>query len=392
MAESQRYAWRSVLGDFTRLTFIPRLMEQHWQSRPDAAPSSQDYLEATFLVQRKRAAGDGARIQRLSWDQVGPQEPRLIYALHHGRPTDPAVFATINDTLLVAPASLRQAFVHPRDMLPPPAVAKPEPAPASSLPPAKPAAAAAAAPPAAKTTGKRGRLTFAPKKPAVDLRARLDPEIFSAEEPKGGEDQVEAANNVASDDEPAAMSDGDRRPVSRDGEMDVARQSFVTFSSSEAEGEGAEGGADDSRDLSADMQIDSAGTPPAASNDHLPSGPTDEHGSHDVVRPRMKMVKVPRTFMENGYLSKRVVRTSHVHRLIRHHRHDVVTEMVTEWIPEGGADENQRSSSPSQETVTTTGSSTATTAKSPPSPSSTASRPASRRQGSLLSFFKSRQQ
>lgn len=285
-------------------------MEQHWQQqRPDATHSSLD-LEATFLVRRKRSDGDGARIQRLGWDQVGPQEPRVMYALHYGRQADPHVFAAINDTLLVAPASLlppRQAFVHPRDMLPPPTVGvKAEPAPAPSLLPAK--NAAAAAPPAAKPA-KRGRLTFAPKKPAVDLRARLDPEIFSAEGPVGEQAAAGRVSDADSGDGDGAAV-GDQRHSEgvrgRGDGMDVAQQSFVTFSSS-SEGEDADLAAgDDGNPISpADMQIDTACTPVEASDSQ-----TDEPGgrrpppSLESAPSRMKMIKVPRTFMENGYLSR----------------------------------------------------------------------------------------
>lgn len=152
----------------------------------------------------------------------------------------------------------------------------------------------------------------------VDLKSKLKSDIFSADEADNV--STNPASNPASNSASDSASESDSTKTK---DLKVANQSFVTFSS--GEDEPAVQALEDA------MQIDETPIAPTLPNE--PAGP------------KMKAIKVPKTFMENGYL---------------------VTEMITEMVP---VDEN----SSSQERQ-----------KSDP----VAKKPAGRKQGSLLSFFK----
>ncbi|PJF18747.1 SIT4 phosphatase-associated protein family domain-containing protein [Paramicrosporidium saccamoebae] len=117
------------------------------------------------------------------------------------------------------------------------------------------------------------------KKLAVDLKSKLKSDIFSA-------DETETVLISASESDSAEAKD-----------LKLANQSFVTFSSGDEEQV-----APVEPVLEDEMQIDETPT--------IRSEPTG---------PKMKAIKVPKTFMENGYL---------------------VTEMITEMVP---VDENSSS-------------------------------------------------
>ena len=162
---------------------------------------------------------------------------------------------------------------------------------------------------------------FTSKKPTVDLKAKLQSPMFHTEK-----DNV----STSEDDD----QNVDNMPKSTD-------QQFVTFSSEE---EVEPNSPMLEETLDSPMEIDQGDGSSQIPTTTISSGP------------KMKMIKVPRTFMENGYL---------------------MTEMVTEMVPNED-DENSSSPEPAQQVTTSPKGSI-----KPVIPT--------KKQGNLLSFFKPKQ-
>jgi hypothetical protein len=167
---------------------------------------------------------------------------------------------------------------------------------------------------------KKGR-NASVKKLTVDLKSKLKSDIFSA-------DEADNVSNSASESDSAKVKD-----------LKVANQSFVTFSS--GDDEQIEPALEDV------MQIDKTSTVVSM----LPNEPAGL---------RMKAIKVPKTFMENGYL---------------------VTEMITEMVPvdENSSSQEQQTSDPVMKNPAM---------KDPAVKNPVANKFTGKKQGSLLSFFK----
>jgi hypothetical protein len=177
---------------------------------------------------------------------------------------------------------------------------------------------------------------FAPKKPAVDLKAKLQLPMFHTEK-----DDASVSSSTSEDDQNV-----DDMPKSTD-------QQFVVFSS-EDETEPNSPMLEDTLEetLDSPMEIDQVNNV-NDNNDISSRLPMTTISSG----PRMKMIKVPRTFMENGYL---------------------MTEMVTEMVPN---EDDENSSSPEL----------AQRVASPKGEELIKPVISAKKQGNLLSFFKPKQ-
>lgn len=364
-------------------------MESYWRER--RAPG----LAATFIVERTRSNGL-IQIKIMTEDELLPNDRVEVYSLQHGQEAqDTRVLATINAKLFVRPACMPDGmpWIHPDErektlsaamaspLLVPIAVKAEERASSdglgiagSTLPSKSPA----------KTDGskaapkKRSRLSafIAPKPKTVDLKAKLDAEMFTAEDKPGRTSMSEEKGDESGD----GMSLDDVPPG--------PRQSFVTFSSDdEDELDRPTAPSPEALPPSSPMHIDS---PVIVDNSSTPRETPPSSG------PRMKMIKVPRTFMENGYLSIPVHLDSALIFPPPPIGATVVTEMVTEMVP----DDDAAVASAAALDETRPGNEKAAPRGAPAQLINTdrtdlkngAAKDPQRKQGSLLAFFKPKQQ
>lgn len=282
-----------------------RIMEDYWQKGREAG------LDAALIVKRVKPDG-GMQIKILRPNQLLAGDQFEVYSLRFGDVQDAGLLAAINAKLFVRPARIPadKLWIHPDEQasiiagskcLPPSAIIKPaEPecllqdstlAAPKDHPPIAPQTVTPSAPKTSslptKTTTKTVTNKAAPKKSklgsttktktkAMDLKSQLTSDLYTTD-----------VNEHKSPVQMKAVDPSDEEDVDM---VQEPRQSFVSFSSDgeHAMDDGmANGPTDDPHRMLAasPMEIDSRVESPS------------------TIGPKMKMIKVPRTFMENGYLS-----------------------------------------------------------------------------------------